>query len=219
MAIEKFANLAQTTLVSEINDSVTSLTVTDASQFPSSGDFRILIDDELITVVTVTDDVFSDLIRECETGSSTASTHAAGALVTHVRTVESLTASVLQNYSRDIVFGIVGTFEYQLTSPLCNPVQITKVSTFSPVETSVCAKVLTLPTGSATVFKICKNALQYHPNYLVASFSVETNGTISIAFGIDPANFSFIVGDYLTIFCTGVGSTTHGADGIFTITV
>lgn len=48
MATEQYANFASTTLNGSISNSATSITVTDGSVFPSSGDFAILIENELM---------------------------------------------------------------------------------------------------------------------------------------------------------------------------
>jgi hypothetical protein len=45
---EQYANNAQTTLNGAINNSTTSITVTDGSVFPSSGDFRLKCESELM---------------------------------------------------------------------------------------------------------------------------------------------------------------------------
>ena len=45
---EEFVNNAQTTLNGAISDSDTSIVVTDGSVFPTHGDFRLLIESELV---------------------------------------------------------------------------------------------------------------------------------------------------------------------------
>ena len=45
---EQFANDATSTLSSGINNSVTSLSLADASAFPSVGNFRVKADDEIM---------------------------------------------------------------------------------------------------------------------------------------------------------------------------
>ncbi len=47
---EKFINAATTTLDGAINDSVTSITVTDGSIYPSEGDYRLSLEDEIVLV-------------------------------------------------------------------------------------------------------------------------------------------------------------------------
>lgn len=87
--IEQYANDASTTLASDITDSDTTLTVTDASAFPTQGQFRILIDSELILVTAVGSDVFT-IIRGVE--GTTAALHVATAPITQVLTVSGLQA-------------------------------------------------------------------------------------------------------------------------------
>ena len=47
---EQFVNDASTTLNGAINNSTTSVTVTDGSVFPSTGNFRVLVDSEIMIV-------------------------------------------------------------------------------------------------------------------------------------------------------------------------
>ena len=51
--LEQFVNNAITTLDGSINSIVTTIDVADASLFPSTGNFRIVIDDELMLVTGV----------------------------------------------------------------------------------------------------------------------------------------------------------------------
>jgi hypothetical protein len=84
---ELFANSAQSALVSSIGAADTTLSVLSATKFPSSGNFRILIDTELLLVTAVAGTTFT-VTRGAE--STTAAAHAAGATVTHVLTAGSL---------------------------------------------------------------------------------------------------------------------------------
>lgn len=72
MSVELFANNAQTTLNGGINNSVTSITVTSASGFPATGNFRILIDSEIMIVTAVSSNTFT-VTRGAE--STTAASH------------------------------------------------------------------------------------------------------------------------------------------------
>jgi hypothetical protein len=83
MAIELFANNATTTLNGGINSAVTSLVVASAAAFPSSGNFRILIDSEYMLVTAVSGTTFT-VTRAAE--GSTAASHANGATVTCILT-------------------------------------------------------------------------------------------------------------------------------------
>lgn len=87
MATEKFANNAQTTLNGAIDNSTTTVTVTSASAFPTSGNFRILVDAEIMLVTAVAANVFT-ATRGQE--STSAVSHLDNATVTHILTLGSL---------------------------------------------------------------------------------------------------------------------------------
>jgi hypothetical protein len=85
--MEKFSNNASTTLNGAINNSVTSLVVTSASGFPTGGNFRIRIDDEIIKVTAVSSTTFT-IARGQE--NTTAASHSNLATVTHILTSEAI---------------------------------------------------------------------------------------------------------------------------------
>ena len=85
--IETWANGGSSTLSSGINDSVTSLTVTSASSFPTYPDFRIKIGSEILTVTAISGTTFT--VVRGEEGTSAAA-HSGGATVEHVVTAGSL---------------------------------------------------------------------------------------------------------------------------------
>lgn len=88
MAVEQFSNLAQTTLSAAITTTgATTCTVTSATGFPASGNFRIIIDNEIMIVTAVSGTTFT-ITRGAE--STTAATHSNGATVTHVVTAGGL---------------------------------------------------------------------------------------------------------------------------------
>jgi len=89
MATEQFANNASTTLNGGINNAVTSLVVTSASGFPSSGNFRIIIDSEIMIVTAVSGTTFT-VTRNAE--STSAASHSNGAAVTCILTAGSIAA-------------------------------------------------------------------------------------------------------------------------------
>lgn len=95
MAIERFANNAATTLNGAINNSTTSVVVTSAAAFPSAGNFRILIDSEILLVTSVSGNTFT-VTRGVE--GTTAASHSDAAAVTHV-----LTATALSSHDSDIL--------------------------------------------------------------------------------------------------------------------
>ena len=100
MAIEKFADNAATTLSAAITTTTaTSCTVTDAMTFPSSGNFRIKIDSELLLVTGVAASTFT-VTRGAE--GTTAATHANGAAVIHLLTKGALEARVANRFLSDL---------------------------------------------------------------------------------------------------------------------
>jgi hypothetical protein len=87
---ELFANNAATTLSAAITTAVaTTLTVTSATAFPSTGNFRVRVDSEIMLVTGVSGTTFT-ITRGAE--STTAATHLNGATVTHVLTAGGLAA-------------------------------------------------------------------------------------------------------------------------------
>jgi hypothetical protein len=91
LALEQFTNNASTTLNGGINNAVTSLVVTSASSFPTAGNFRILIDSELILVTAVSGTTFT--ISRAVEGTAAAS-HSNGATITEIITAASLIQAV-----------------------------------------------------------------------------------------------------------------------------
>lgn len=85
---EQFANNAATTLSAAIESTDgTSISVTSAAGFPESGNFRILVDDEIM-LVTAVDGTTWTVMRGAE--STTGATHSSGAAVTHVLTAGAI---------------------------------------------------------------------------------------------------------------------------------
>src|SRR5581483_2442921 len=98
---EQFADLAQTTLASSINSSVTSITVSDGSSFPSSGTYSIIIDSEIMTVTARSGNTLT--VTRNEFGG--AASHTAGATVVCV-----LTARALRQFQQDMTLsGTLGS--------------------------------------------------------------------------------------------------------------
>lgn len=91
MSIERYANGATTTLNGSILSGASSLTVTDASLFPTSGNFRILINSELILVTAVAGNVFT-IRRGIEV--TTAAAHGSGDTVTQIVTAASILRTI-----------------------------------------------------------------------------------------------------------------------------
>lgn len=100
MSVELFANAATTTLNGSINNSVTSLTVVDASTFPATGNFRIVIDTEIMEVTAVSGNTLT-VVRGTE--NTTASSHTSGSTVTVILTAAALAAFRSNNIGFDTV--------------------------------------------------------------------------------------------------------------------
>jgi hypothetical protein len=90
---EVFANNAQSNLNGSINSSTTSVAVNNAAAFPSTGNFRILVDSEIMLVTSVSTNTFT-VVRAQE--GTTGAAHTSGAICTHV-----LTAGAMQTFSYD----------------------------------------------------------------------------------------------------------------------
>lgn len=84
---EQYANNAITTLASTITDIATTLVLSDASAFPATGNFRLLVDDEIL-VCSSRAGVTCTVSRGQE--GTTAAAHTAGATVSHVLTAAAL---------------------------------------------------------------------------------------------------------------------------------
>lgn len=95
---EKFSNKASTTLNGAINNAVTSLVVTSATGFPTTGTFRIVVDpatasEEIMTVTAVSGTTYTvTRASEAIAGVQTAFSHADLAVIKHV-----LTAGAVQS--------------------------------------------------------------------------------------------------------------------------
>jgi len=95
MSTEKFANSAQSDLLAPITGVATSLTVVSATSFPTSPQFRLKIEAELVLVTAVAGPVFT-ITRGIE--GTTPAAHAAAVPVTHI-----LTAGVFDQIRYDNV--------------------------------------------------------------------------------------------------------------------
>lgn len=90
---EQLSNNAESVLDGTINNSVTSLDVTDGSVFPSTGNFRILIEDEIMIVTARSGDTLT-VVRGQE--GTAAASHNDGLSVLH-----TLTAGALLRIQKD----------------------------------------------------------------------------------------------------------------------
>lgn len=100
--MEQFANTANTTLSGSITNVATTLVVTSATGFPSTGNFRIVVDSgsnlEYMLVTGVSGTTFT-VTRGQESTTNVA--HNSGVLVTHI-----LTAGALVQLKSDVTAGV-----------------------------------------------------------------------------------------------------------------
>ena len=90
MAVEQFANEAETELAADVDSGEFEIAVVSANGFPEEPQFRIRVDDELMLVHTVNGTTWG-VSRDIEvTGTGLGVPHAAGAKVTHVLTAGGL---------------------------------------------------------------------------------------------------------------------------------
>jgi hypothetical protein len=96
MAYERFANGGLSSLAAGINDSVTSLTVKSAAGFPTGGNFRILVESEIMLVTAVQGETFT--VTRAQEGTSAAS-HSADVAVNHVLTAGALAQREIDQFA------------------------------------------------------------------------------------------------------------------------
>jgi hypothetical protein len=86
MATEQFANNASSTLNGAINNSVTSITVTDGSSFPSVGNFRLVCESEIMICTARSGNTLT--VQRGQEGT-TAASHADTTAIIHILTKNS----------------------------------------------------------------------------------------------------------------------------------
>jgi hypothetical protein len=80
---EQLTNFGRTTLNGNINDSTTSVVVTDGSVFPATGNFRLNVEDELMLCTSRSTNTLT-VTRGIE--GTSAAAHSTGVYVTQVAT-------------------------------------------------------------------------------------------------------------------------------------
>lgn len=85
---EQFANNASTTLNGSINNSVTSVLVTNGAPFSQTGTFRVIVDSEIMIVTANSGNTFT--VQRGQEGTAAAS-HNSGAVITQIVTAGALT--------------------------------------------------------------------------------------------------------------------------------
>lgn len=103
MAVQVFCDDTTTTLNGSINSSVTSIIVNTTTGFPTTGNFDIRIDDEYMTVTSLSGTIWT-VIRGI--AGSTAATHANAATVYPVVTKEGFDQRFKDNIGRGAASGL-----------------------------------------------------------------------------------------------------------------
>src|SRR5690348_6953800 len=98
---EKFSNNAQSTLSASATNTDTSITVASGSPFPSMGNFRLIVESEIMLCTARSGNVLT-VQRGIE--GTTAAAHASG-----VNVAQIVTTGALQQYGRDNVAGWDGS--------------------------------------------------------------------------------------------------------------
>lgn len=98
--MERFSNFAQSTITGAIDGSTNPVTfsVDSASAFPANGNFRVIIDNEILLVTSVTGAAFT--ATRAQEGTSIAA-HSSGIKITHILTAKSLENIIGQNTLSD----------------------------------------------------------------------------------------------------------------------
>jgi hypothetical protein len=91
---EQLANFGETTVNEALDDSETTVTVADGSVFPSSGNFRVVVDDELMLVTARSS---NDLTVTRGAESTSAAAHDDGSDITMVATAASMLLWISEN--------------------------------------------------------------------------------------------------------------------------
>lgn len=105
MAFELYTNNAISNLDGTIDDNDLSLVVTDASEFPTTGNFRIRVDNEIMLVTAVASETFT-ISRGHE--STTPAAHTDGARVAHILTAGAIDAIRLEDFDCHTCQGRLG---------------------------------------------------------------------------------------------------------------
>jgi len=108
---EQLANFGHTTLAEALDDSETGVDVTAGSVFPASGDFRVLVDSE---IMKVTARATNTLTVERGAEGTTAASHSNGADIDARLTAEGLRQ--MMSEARGIPNGVISTKAYHNTT-------------------------------------------------------------------------------------------------------
>lgn len=103
---EQFVNDASTTLNGAINNTVTSITVTDGSVFPATGDARLIIEDEIVLMTSRATNVLT-VVRGVDGSAAVSHSDASG-----IKAI--MTAAQISQAVDDAWFGSTGKKPYRL---------------------------------------------------------------------------------------------------------
>jgi hypothetical protein len=144
MSTERFANNAQSTLAAAIGAADLTLTVADATAFPSQPQFRILIDSEILLVTAVAGNTFTvTRAAEAVAGVQAASAHLAHTYVTHV-----ITAGALGNL---LPASLVNTFDGRTGAVTLTSADVTAALGYSDIARTGSANTFTAAPQQLTV--------------------------------------------------------------------
>lgn len=214
---EVFTNNAITTLNGAITSGASSLVVTSATGFPTTGDFRIIIKaegantDEICTVTAVSGTTFTiSRATEATAGVQTASAHGNGAVVAHVLTAGALRAL-------NIPTGFIGCSIYHSTtsSATTAPFDTEIFDTDGFHDTVTNNSRVTIPAGMGgkylAIFSTSATSGTVIPRFKVNGTVIGPNA-VGTAGSYSLPNIQRVLalngGDYLEVDITGGG--THG---------
>lgn len=149
---EVFINQGSTTLNGSITSGATSITVVSGSVFPSSGQFRVACESEVMLATARSGNVLT-VVRGIE--GTTAASHLDGLTI-----AQSLTVGGLQQYGRDNVPGFDGSRPpYQIVDSSRNVLTSSDFTTVNAATnatiTDVDGSIVLLTTPAASAYAIC----------------------------------------------------------------
>jgi hypothetical protein len=173
---EQYSNNAVTTLSSPITAVATTLTVADASRFPTVGNFRILVNGELMLVTSVAASVFT-ITRGVE--STTAAAHSGGDQVALIVTEESFRRLMMEYQPMVTEEGVAGPLaSFTNTSGAAvNSASFTATnqgsSTLTDVGTPLTAMKLTPPAGTGSNLRVYSKSAPSTPYTIYTCLSTQ----------------------------------------------